>query len=49
MKIIKTARNVIDSHLINIINKDLDNNKFSGNAKTALVRPLYKKNIRNKI
>lgn len=37
MKIIKTARNVIDSHLINIINKDLDNNKFSENAKIAAV------------
>ena len=35
IKIIKTARNFIDYHKINIIYKDLDNNKFSENAKTA--------------
>ena len=48
-KIIKTAANVIDSHLAYIINKDLKENKFSENAKTALVKPLYKKDDRNKI
>ena len=35
IKIIKTGRNFIDYHKINIIYKDLDNNKFSENAKTA--------------
>ena len=44
IKIIKTALNVIDSHLRKIMIKDLDTNKFSENAKTTLVMPLYKKN-----
>ena len=49
LKITKTAANVIDSHLTYIINKDLKENKFSENAKTALVRPIYKKDDRDKI
>ena len=49
LKIIKTAANVTDSHLAYIINKDLKENKFSENAKTALVRPIYKKYDRGKI
>ena len=49
LKIIKTAANVIDSHLAYIINKDLKENKFSEKAKTALVRPIYKKDDRDKI
>ena len=48
LKIIKTAANVIDSHLAYIINKDLKENEFSENAKTALVRPIYKKDDRDK-
>ena len=48
-KIIKTAANVIDSHLVYIINKDLKENKFSENAKTPLVRPIYKKDDMDKI
>ena len=40
LKIIKTDANVIDSHLAYIINKDLKENKFSENTKTALVRPI---------
>ena len=47
LKTIKTAANVIDSHLAYIINKDLKENKFSENAKTALVRPIYKKDDRD--
>ena len=35
---LKIARNVIDLHLTNIINRDIKENKFSENAKTALVR-----------
>ena len=46
---LKIARNVIDLHLTNIINRDLKENKFSENAKTALVRQIYKKNDRVKI
>ena len=49
VKILKIARNVIDSHLTNIINRDIKENKFSEDAKTALVRPLYKNNDRDKI
>ena len=49
VKILKIARNVIDSHLTNIINRDIEENKFSEDAKTALVRPLYKKKDRDKI
>ena len=49
LKIIKTAANVIDSHLAHIINKDLKENKFSENFKTALVGPIYKKDGRGKI
>ena len=44
----KTAVNVIDSLLAYIINKDPKQNKFSENAKTAFVRPIYKKNGREK-
>ena len=40
LKIIKTDANVMDSHLAYIINKDLKENKFSENTKTALVRPI---------
>ena len=32
LKIIKTAANVIDSHFVHIVNKDLKENKFSENA-----------------
>ena len=48
VKMIKTGRNVINSDLTNIIKKDLNNYKFSGNAKPAFVRALYKKNNRRK-
>ena len=41
--------NVIDSHLAFIINKGLQENKFSENVKTALVRPIYKKDDKGKI
>ena len=48
LKIIKNAANVTDSHLAYIINKDLKENEFSENAKTALVRPISKKDDRDK-
>ena len=44
VNILKITRNVVDSQLTNIINRDIKENKFSEDAKTALVRPLYKKN-----
>ena len=49
LKISKTAANVIDSHLAYIINQDFKENKFSENTQTALVRPIYKKDDRDKI
>ena len=39
----------IDCHIISIINKDISNNKFSENPKTATVRPIFKKGDRTKI
>ena len=49
VKILKIARNAIDSHLTNIINRDIKENKVSEDAKTALIRPLHEKNDRDKI
>ena len=43
IKTIKYASNAIDSHLSNIIAKDLEINKYSEEPKTALVRPIFKK------
>ena len=48
-KIVILSANIINSHLANIINHDLDNNSFSEGAKIATVRPIYKKSDRNKI
>ena len=36
-KIVKLSTNIIDSHLMNIINNDLSNNSFSNEAKVATV------------
>ena len=41
IKAIKYASNAIDSHLSNIIAKDLEINKYSEEPKTALVRPIF--------
>ena len=49
IKIIKHALNIIDSPFCNIIKKDLRKNKYSEEPKTALVRPIFKKNERNKL
>ena len=48
LKVIKFASNVIDSHLYNIITKELKKNNYSEEPKIALVRPIFKKNERNK-
>ena len=45
-KIIKLSANVIDCHLTNIINSDIEKNSFSEDAKIASVRPIFKKNER---
>ena len=47
-KVIKFASNFIDSHLYNIIIKDLEKSKYSEEPKTALVWPIFKKNERNR-
>ena len=49
IKVIMSANNIIDSHITNIINQDLNIDKYSEEAKTALVRPLFKKDDRDKI
>ena len=43
LKVIKFASNVIDSHLYNIIIKDLEKSKYSEKPKTASVRSNFKK------
>ena len=48
-KIVILSVNIIDSHLANIINHDLNNNSFFEGAKIATVRPIYKKVIKLKI
>ena len=48
LKVIKFASNVIDSHLYNIITKELEKNNYLEEPKIALVRPIFKKNERNK-
>ena len=41
--------NVIDCHLANIIDNDISLNKYSKHAKTATVRPIFKRDDRTKI
>ena len=47
LKIIKLLIDVIDIHLTNIINTDLESSCFSKNAKIASVKPIYKKESRS--
>ena len=49
MKFIKLSANVIDGLLTNIINKDIDLNCYSENAKTANVIPIFKKVEKTKV
>ena len=42
LKIIKLSADVIDKHLTNIINRDLESSCFPENAKIASVKPIYK-------
>ena len=37
----KISADIIDCHIANIINKDISNNKFSENAKTATLRSIF--------
>ena len=45
----KILYDIIDCHIANIVNKDNSNDKFSENAKTAIVRPIKKKRNRSEI
>ena len=49
VKFTKMSANVINSHLANIINKDIDLNCYSKNAKIANVSPIFKKDERTKV
>ena len=48
-KIVKMSAKIIDSHLANIINNDITKNVFPEKAKVASIRPIFKKNEREKI
>ena len=48
-KLVKLSSSILDSHLYNIINKDLESNSFSDGAKIASVRPIYKKKPRHQV
>ena len=41
-KVIKAPPNIIDSNLTYVVNKGRKTNKYSEDAKTVLVRPIYK-------
>ena len=47
--LVKLSANIADSHLCNIINKDLESNSFSDEAKIASARPIYKKKFRHQV
>ena len=49
LKFVKMSASVIDCHLANIINNDISLNKYSKHAKTATVRPIFRKDDRTKI
>ena len=48
-KLVKMSVNMIEKHLYNIINMDIDNYDVSDNTKVATARPLYKKKSRNEL
>ena len=45
-KILRLSADIIDCHITNFINKDVTIDSYSGDAKTASVRPMYKKKER---
>ena len=47
LKMIELSANVIEKHLINIINADLECSSFSENAKIASAKSIYKKENRS--
>ena len=49
LNVIKFSAKIIDSLFTNIINKDIDNNHCSGNAKIASVSPIFKNKGRHEV
>ena len=49
LKIIRASADIIDCHITHAINNDLEIDNYSENAKTALVRPIHKKDDRDQI
>lgn len=47
--VIKFSAKIIDSLFTSIINKDIDNNHCSGNAKIASVSPIFKNKGRHEV
>ena len=48
-KLVEISTNVVDKHLCNIINTDIQNYNVPDNTKVATVRPIYKKKSRNEL
>ena len=48
-KLVKISVNLIEKHLCNIINMDIENYNVPDNTKVATVRPIYKKKSRNEL
>ena len=48
-KFVKISADIFDCHSANIINENISNKKFSENAMTATVRPIFKKEDRTEI
>ena len=48
-KFVQMSANAMNCHLSNIITCDISKNKYSEHAKTATVRPIFKKDDRTKI
>ena len=46
---VKTAANIIDVHITNILNNDISKAHFPEEAKIANVRPIYKKDKRDEL
>ena len=46
-KLVKMSANIIDKHLCNLINKNIETSTFPDGAKIASARPIYKKKSRH--
>ena len=48
-KLVKLSANIVDLHLCNIVNKDLESHSFSDGAQIASVRSIYKTKSRHQV